>query len=80
MYTVYSKPNCPDCEAVKNTLKSHGFPFEVIDITQDQEGFDKLMSQGLRKLPQVFKQDKYIGDFMKTKIYIENLHLADLAF
>ena len=80
MYTVYSKPNCPDCEAAKNTLNSHDLPFEVIDITQNQEGFDKLMSQGLRKLPQVFKQDTYIGDLMKTKMYIENLNLTGLDF
>lgn len=37
--TVYSKPNCPYCDAVKNFLTDRGAIFDEKDVTKDREAF-----------------------------------------
>ncbi|WP_206499199.1 glutaredoxin-like protein NrdH [Rhodococcus sp. KRD175] len=33
--TVYTKPNCGQCDATKRRLDKHGLDYQTIDITQD---------------------------------------------
>jgi len=68
MYTVYSKPNCPDCNTVKKLLQN----YEEIDITQSSEALQKLSELGLRQLPQVFLDGKLIGNLLKTKQHLDS--------
>jgi len=68
MYTVYSKPNCPDCNTVKKLLQN----YEEIDITQNPEALQKLSELGLRQLPQVFLDGKLIGNLLKTKQHLDS--------
>ena len=68
MYTVYSKPNCPDCNTVKKLLQN----YEEIDITQSPEALQRLSELGLRQLPQVFLDGKLIGNLLKTKQHLDS--------
>lgn len=36
MLTVYSKPNCSNCERVKNYLNENGVDFQTVDLTADK--------------------------------------------
>lgn len=51
--TVYSKPNCVQCTAVKRWLTQHSIPFEVLDVSEDAAARDKIAQLGYRQVPVV---------------------------
>ena len=55
MITVYSKNNCPFCDRAKALLESKEVPFRVIKMEEDPDAKEFLMDQGLRSVPQIFK-------------------------
>ena len=55
MITVYSKNNCPFCDRAKTLLESKSIPFTVIKMEDDPTAREFLMDQGLRSVPQIFK-------------------------
>ena len=55
MITVYSKNNCPFCDRAKALLESKGVPFKVIMMEENTGAREFLMEQGLRSVPQIFK-------------------------
>ena len=55
MITVYSKNNCPFCDRAKALLESKDITFRVIKMEDDPEAREFLMDQGLRSVPQIFK-------------------------
>ena len=55
MITVYSKNNCPFCDRAKALLESKDIPFTVIKMEENAGAREFLMEQGLRSVPQIFK-------------------------
>jgi glutaredoxin len=55
MITVYSKNNCPFCDRAKALLESKEIPFTVIKMEEHTGAREFLMEQGLRSVPQIFK-------------------------
>ena len=55
MITVYSKNNCPFCDRAKALLESKSIPFTVVKMEDEPRARDFLMEQGLRSVPQIFK-------------------------
>ena len=55
MITVYSKNACPFCDRAKALLESKDIPFKVIKMEDDPTAREFLMDQGLRSVPQIFK-------------------------
>jgi glutaredoxin len=55
MITVYSKNNCPFCDRAKALLESKGVPFKVIKMEDEPKAREFLVDQGLRSVPQIFK-------------------------
>ena len=55
MITVYSKNNCPFCDRAKALLESKEVPFKVIKMEDEPSAREFLMDQGLRSVPQIFK-------------------------
>ena len=55
MITVYSKNNCPFCDRAKALLESKDIPFTVIKMEDEPSAREFLMDQGLRSVPQIFK-------------------------
>lgn len=52
--TVYSKPNCPHCDRVKNQLRKLGYDFHEVNVQQDDEQRTKLVEDwGYRLVPVV---------------------------
>lgn len=71
MFTVYSADWCTYCTKVKQVLARAGFEFKEVDVDQDLTQLDWLKKQGLRSLPQVFKEDgTHIGGCDDTIAYI----------
>lgn len=55
MITVYSKNNCPFCVQAKNLLKMKGIEFEEVKIDEVPEAREKLVAEGHRTVPQIYK-------------------------
>jgi glutaredoxin-like protein NrdH len=68
MITVYSKPACVQCEQTKKLLSKNGLEFDVIDITQDSDAYDKVVSMGFMSAPVVVTDDDSWAGFKPDKI------------
>lgn len=55
MITVYSKNNCPFCDRAIALLENKEIPFKVIKMEENTGAREFLMEQGLRSVPQIFK-------------------------
>lgn len=77
MYHVYSKPNCTYCEQAKALLTSLNLPFQeyIIDVGQVKDPSKTYVTVNqlkekvptARTVPQIFKEDQYIGGFDALK-------------
>ena len=52
---MYSKNNCPFCDRAKALLESKGIEFKTVNIEQEPDAREYLVDQGLRSVPQIFK-------------------------
>lgn len=55
--TVYSKPNCMQCEFTKRWLHNNGLPYTAIDVTKDELSLDYIKRLGYQNLPVVVVDD-----------------------
>lgn len=61
---ILTSPSCSYCHAAKNLLNHHFIDFQEIDLINDQEYAQNLLTQsGQRTVPQIFINDKPIGGF-----------------
>lgn len=51
--TVYSKPGCPQCTATCRALDKAGVTYELVDLTEDADARDYVMSLGHLQAPVV---------------------------
>lgn len=55
--TVYSKPVCPGCTAVKRRLDGDGLPYNEVDMTKDPAALEMVKGLGYAQAPVVVYQD-----------------------
>lgn len=54
MITVYSKPECPQCDFTKKLLDNElKLPYQEVDVTQRPGAADALRDMGFRGVPVV---------------------------
>ena len=53
MITIYSKPNCMQCNFAKKYLDNKGVPFKEIDVFKDKEALAMLRDEGYSQMPVV---------------------------
>jgi glutaredoxin-like protein NrdH len=66
--TVYTKPNCVQCDATKRTLDKLGVTYDTIDATADEAVYDMLIEKGFRAMPVVNAGDEWWSGFNPGKI------------
>ena len=74
--TVYTKSNCPNCEAAKQLLKSKGLEYEEADF--EQLGSERrllLQAAGIRQMPQIFINGQRVGGLAGLKVALNQLEL-----
>jgi len=88
-YTVYSKSGCPNCKKVKDLLTTQHITFTIIDcdeyLIETKPEFlqfiQELTSQEWKTFPIIFNSNgQFIGGFIDTKLYLENLSEQYLNF
>ena len=76
--TVYSKDHCSSCVRAKALLDQLGVAHEVIDLTGDLEGMQRVAHMtGKFTLPQVFVGDELIGGFEDLQLSLRNQRLRE---
>jgi len=48
---VFTQPNCPNCDRVKEFLNGNGFDYETVDITKDAAAKKFLEDSGVAATP-----------------------------
>ena len=65
MLTVYSKPNCIQCEMTKMWLNQNKIPYDTVDTEANPEALELLSHYGWQTLPVVAIDDE-ISDNSKS--------------
>ena len=71
---VYSKNMCGYCVQAKNWLKNKGIEYKEINIEEQPEAREFVISEGHRTMPQIYIDGKSIGG------YTELVKLDESAF
>jgi Glutaredoxin-like protein NrdH len=69
MTTVYTKPNCVQCNMTKRHMDKIGVEYTTVDITEDPTALDKLIQMGYKAAPVVMTEDgEHWSGFQPEKI------------
>jgi len=63
---LFTKDDCPYCDAMKSKLTNWGVNFETINVSEDIESKYFLKENGHRTVPQLYFGDHHI-DHVNTK-------------
>jgi glutaredoxin-like protein NrdH len=66
--TVYTKPSCVQCDQTKRFLDKSKIDYSTVDITEDQEAFDKIISLGFKAAPVVITDNDSWAGFNPSKL------------
>jgi len=55
--TVYTKPQCVQCDATKRMMDKLGVEYTTVDIVDNPEELDRLIEMGYRAAPVVVAPD-----------------------
>lgn len=66
--TVYTKPACVQCNATYRALDKAGIEYNVIDITENAQARDYVMSLGYLQAPVVVAGDVHFSGFRPDEI------------
>ncbi len=75
--TVYTKPDCPQCDATKKYLNKYGIEFNTVDITENKDAYDLVVSMGYKYTPVVVSNNNHWSGFRPDKISALRLLLMD---
>ncbi|MGG7104615.1 MULTISPECIES: redoxin NrdH [Rhodococcus] len=66
--TVYTKPACVQCNATYRALDRAGIDYNIIDITEDAQARDYVMSLGYLQAPVVVAGEAHWSGFRPDRI------------
>lgn len=66
--TVYSKPACVQCNATYRALGKAGIEYAVVDITENAQAREHVMSLGYLQAPVVVAGDDHWAGFRPDRI------------
>lgn len=62
MIKVFTKPNCPKCDMLKQKLDTMDIKYVSIDVTKDKDAYDFLISRGHKSVPQMYDENDLLID------------------
>ena len=66
--TVYTLPNCVQCDNTKRLFDRDGVEYQTIDMSKDQEALEKVKALGYQAAPVVVAGEEHWGGFRLEKI------------
>jgi glutaredoxin-like protein NrdH len=62
MVTVYTNPNCVQCEQTKKWLNLNEIEYSIVDLSSDTEALEMVLELGFKSAPVVITDtDKWSG-------------------
>lgn len=61
--TIYTQPNCTQCEQTKRFLDARKIEYLSVDITEDKEAYEKVVGLGYKSVPVVTFGDEHWSGF-----------------
>lgn len=68
MVTVYTLPNCVQCDSTKRIFDRSNISYTTVDLSQDAEAMEKIKAMGYTSAPVVIADDKHWSGFRMDKI------------
>lgn len=68
MVTVYTKPNCVQCNMTKKKLDTLGVTYELIDLMEDEVAMKTIIEKGFLAAPVVHAGEDWWSGFRPDKI------------
>ncbi len=66
--TIYSKPNCVQCNATYQALDRKSISYKIIDLTEDSQALELVRKLGYQQVPVVIAGDKHWAGFRPDMI------------
>lgn len=66
--TVYTTPQCVQCDATKRKLTSRKIEHETVDLSQDAAALAKVKEMGYQRAPVVVTEEDHWGGYRPDKI------------
>ena len=60
MFAVYWQPGCTSCLKTKEFLRSHGIPFESVNVREDAGAMERLARLGAKSIPVITRGDEFV--------------------
>jgi glutaredoxin len=72
--TIYTKSNCPNCDAAKQLLTSKNMEYEEVDMDDDarRANFTNAYPD-IRGMPQIFIGDQRVGGLLGLQAALEKM-------
>ncbi len=61
--TIYSKPDCVQCNATYQALDRKNIPYQIIDLTEDGEALKFVRQLGYQQVPVVVAGQEHWSGF-----------------
>ncbi|GCE40991.1 Glutaredoxin-like protein NrdH, required for reduction of Ribonucleotide reductase class Ib [Rhodococcus wratislaviensis] len=66
--TVYTKPDCVQCNATHRALDKEGVDYSIVDLTENPSARDRVMGLGYLQAPVVVAGDQHWSGFRPDRI------------
>lgn len=66
--TLYTKPACVQCKATKRTLDQTGLEYDLIDITENEDAREHVLSLGYLQAPVIEVDGEHWSRFRPDRI------------
>ena len=68
MITVYTNPQCVQCDQTKRYLDNKNIPYEVVDLSEDQAALEMVVGKGFKSAPVVITDTDEWSGFRLEKL------------
>ncbi len=62
---VYTQPHCASCREVERYFEARGLPFTVLDVSDDPDALEEIVSRGYMSTPVTRIGDRWIAGFRR---------------
>lgn len=66
--TVYSKPNCMQCNFTKKWLKERNVPYTELNVKEDEDVLSKIKEMGYQAVPVIVTESENWYGFQPDKL------------
>lgn len=61
--TLFTKPSCVQCTMTKKVLDKEGVSYEVVDVSSDDAGLQRIVELGYKQVPVVIAGSDHWSGF-----------------